>query len=87
MEIDPTDPNRLDGDGQACEDFDYVDGSVDDGPDDHQYDTDGKEVSVIVETIPDKKVLVDTGGPGLVTIGALVGLGFVGFGVYLLRRT
>jgi hypothetical protein len=44
-------------------------------------------VTVIVETILDKKVLVDTGGAGLVTIGVFVALGFVGFGVYLLRRT
>jgi micrococcal nuclease len=89
LERDPTDPNNLDADddGQSCEDFDYAGGSVDDGPDDHQYNTDGKEVTVIVETIPDKKVLVDTGGPGLVTIGALVAFGLVGFGVYLLRRT
>ena len=76
-----------DGDGQACEHFDYAGGSVDDGPDDHQYNTAGKEVTVIVETIPDKRVLVDTGGPGFVTIGVFVALGFMGLGVYLLRRT
>ena len=89
LESDTTDAHRLDadGDGQACEDFDYAGGSVDDGPDDHQYNTAGKEVTVIVETIPDKRVLVDTGGPGLVTIGVFVALGFMGLGVYLLRRT
>ncbi len=52
-----------------------------------RYDADGKEVTVIVETIPDKKVLVDTGGPSLVTIGVFVALGLMGFGIYLLRRT
>ena len=58
LERDPTDPHRLDADSdrQACEDFGYVGGSPDDGPDDHQYNTDGKEVTVIVETIPDKKL-------------------------------
>jgi hypothetical protein len=88
LEIDPTDPNRLDGDGQACEDFDYVDGSVDDGPDDHQYNTDGKEVTVIVETIPDKKVLVDTGGPSAATtLGMFLAVGLIGAGIALLRKT
>ena len=44
-------------------------------------------MTVIVETIPDKKVLVDTGGPGLPMIGgALLALGLVGFGVVLLCR-
>ncbi len=88
LERDPTDPHRLDADedGQACEDFDYAGGSVDDDPDDHQYNTDGKEVTVIVETIPDKKVLVDTGGSALVTIGVFVALGFMGLGINLLRR-
>ena len=60
---------------------------MDDGPDDHQYNAGGKEVTVIIDTIPDKKVLVDTGGLGLVTVGMFVALGFVGLGVYLLRRT
>jgi micrococcal nuclease len=89
LERDSTDPDNLDADddGQACEDFDYTGGSVVDGPDDHQYNTDGKEVTVIVETIPDKKVLVDTGGPGLIMVGVFVALGLMGFGVYLLRRT
>jgi micrococcal nuclease len=89
LERDPTDPNNLDGDsdGQACEDFDYGSGSSDDGPDGHQYNTDDKEVTVIVETIPDKEVLVDTGGAGLATIGAFVALGLLGLGVYFLRRT
>jgi hypothetical protein len=89
LERDPTDPNNLgaDNDGQACEDFDYGGGSSDDGSDGHQYNADDKEVTVIVETIPDKKVLVDNGGPGLITIGVFVALGLMGFGVYLLRRT
>ena len=42
-------------------------------------------MTVIIETIPDQKILVDKGGPGLVTIGVFVALGFVGLGVYLLR--
>jgi hypothetical protein len=45
-------------------------------------------VTVIVGTIPDKEILVDTGGPGLPMIGgALIALGLVGLGVGLLRRT
>jgi hypothetical protein len=44
-------------------------------------------VTVIIETIPDQKILVDTGGPALVTIGAVVALGLVSLGIYLLRRT
>ncbi len=89
LERDPTDPQRLDADGvgQACEDFDYAGGPVDNGPDNHQYNADGKEVTVIIDTIPDKKVLVDTGGPGLITIGVFVALGFVGLGIFLLHRT
>ena len=42
---------------------------------------------MIVKTIPDKKILVDTGGPSLAMIGLLVlALGFVGLGIFLLRR-
>jgi hypothetical protein len=53
-----------------------------------QYNTDGKEVTVIVNTIPDKRILVDTGGPSLPMIGGLVlTLGLVGLGTLLLRRT
>lgn len=55
--------------------------------DDAQYRAEGKEITVLVETIPDKKILVDTGGPSLVMIGLLVlALGFVGLGILLLRR-
>ena len=87
MQRESTDPHGLDGDAQACEDFDYSGASGSNGLDDHQYNTGDQEVTVIVDTIPDKKVLVDTGGPGLVTIGVFVALGFVGLGIYLLRRT
>jgi hypothetical protein len=53
-----------------------------------QYNADGKEVTVIVDTIPDKKILVDTGGPTLPMIGGLIlALGLVGLGTLLLRRT
>jgi hypothetical protein len=53
-----------------------------------QYNADGKEVTVIIETIPDKKILVDTGGPTLPMIGGLIlALGLVGLGTLLLRRT
>jgi hypothetical protein len=52
-----------------------------------QYRAEDKEITVIVETIPDKKILVDTGGPSLAMIGLLVlALGFVGLGIFLLRR-
>jgi hypothetical protein len=45
-------------------------------------------VTVIIDTIPDKKVLVDTGGPTLPMIGGLIlALGLVGLGTFLLRRT
>jgi hypothetical protein len=54
--------------------------------DDAQYRAQDKEITVIVETIPDKKVLVDTGGPSLAMIGLLVlAVGFVGLGIFLLR--
>ena len=60
--------------------------STDGGPDDAQYGN--GEVTVIVETIPDKKILVDTGGPTLPMIGGLfLALGLVGLGTFLLRRT
>ena len=63
------------------------DGGNDGGPDDAQYGED-REVTVIVETIPDKKILVDTGGPTLPMIGGLfLAIGLVGLGIFLLRRT
>jgi hypothetical protein len=63
-------------------------GGTDGGPDDAQYNADGKEVTVIVETIPEKKILVDTGGPTLPMIGGVIlAVGLVGFGIFLLRRT
>jgi hypothetical protein len=46
-----------DNDGQACEEF-----FVSESPSDHQY---GEE-EVIVETIPKKKKLADTGGSALI---------------------
>ncbi len=55
---------------------------------DAQYAADGKEVTVIMDTIPDKKVLVDTGGPGLAMVGGVIlAIGLVGLGIFLLRRT
>ena len=55
-------------------------------PDDAQYAAGGKEVTVIVETIPDK-VLVDTGGPSISMIGVLLlSAGLVGLGILVLRR-
>ena len=55
--------------------------------DDAQYGAEDKEAAVIVETIPDKKTLVDTGGPNLATIGVLlVSVGLVGLGILVLRR-
>jgi hypothetical protein len=55
---------------------------------DHQYNAGGKEVTVIVETIPDQKVLVDTGGPSAATVlGMFLAVGFIGTGIVLLRRT
>jgi hypothetical protein len=43
---------------------------------------------VIKDTIPDKKILVDTGGPTLPMIGGVIlAAGLVGLGIYLLRRT
>ncbi len=58
------------------------------GADDAQYGAAGKEVTVIIGTIPDKRILVDTGGPSLPMIGGVVlAVGLVGLGVVLLRRT
>jgi hypothetical protein len=43
---------------------------------------------VIIETIPDKKLLVDPGGPSLPMVGGLfLAFGLVGLGLVLLRRT
>ena len=43
---------------------------------------------VIKGTIPDKKILIDTGGPGLPMIGGVIlAIGLVGLGIFLLRRT
>jgi hypothetical protein len=89
LERDPTDPHNLDADddGVACEELANGGGASLGGADDAQYRTEGKEVTVIIETIPDQKKLVDTGGPGLSMIGVFVALGLMSFGVYLLRRT
>ena len=91
LERDPADPNNLDADddGVACEELANGDGGASlGGADDAQYRTDGKKVTVIVETIPHKKILVDTGGASLPTIGGiLVALGLVSLGIVLLRRT
>jgi len=63
-----------------------TDSGTDGGPDDAQYGN--REVTVIVETIPDKKILVDTGGPILPIIGGVIlAIGLVGLGIFLLRRT
>ena len=44
-------------------------------------------MTVIVETIPNKKILVDTGGPSLPMIGGVfLALGLVGLGLRILRR-
>ena len=85
----PQIPHNLDADddGVACEELADGGGAPLGGADDAQYSTEDREVTVIVETIPDKRVLVDTGGSGLITIGMLVTLGLMGFGVHLLRRT
>ncbi len=43
---------------------------------------------VIKDTIPHKKILVDTGGPILPIIGGVIlAIGLVGLGIFLLRRT
>jgi hypothetical protein len=55
---------------------------------DAQYAADGKEVTVIIETIPDKGKLVDTGGPSLPMVGGVIlAVGLVGLGIFSLRRT
>ena len=55
-------------------------------PDDAQYAAGGKEVTVIVDTIPDK-ILADTGGPSISMIGVLLlSAGLVGLGILVLRR-
>ena len=84
LERDPADANNLDADddGVACEEL-ANGGAPLGGADDAQYRTDAKEVTVIIETIPDQKKLADTGGPELSTIGVFVALGLRGLGVYL----
>ena len=53
-----------------------------------QYDAGGKEVTVIIETIPDKKILIDTGGTSLPMLGgAILAVGLVSLGIFLLQRT
>ena len=43
---------------------------------------------VIKDTIPNKTILIDTGGPSLPMIGgAILAIGLVGLGIFLLRRT
>jgi hypothetical protein len=43
---------------------------------------------VIKDTIPNKKILIDTGGASLPMIGGVIlAMGLVGLGVFLLRRT
>jgi len=49
-----------------------------------QYGAQDKEITVLVETIPDKKVLVDTGGPPVGML--LLAAAFVGLGILVLRR-
>jgi hypothetical protein len=52
-----------------------------------QYGAEDKEAPVIAETIPEKKILVDTGGPNVAMIGVLlVSVGLVGLGILVLRR-
>ena len=49
---------------------------------------DGIPDDVIKESIPDNKVLVDTGGPGVPLLGgSLVAMGLLSLGIALLRRT
>ena len=56
LEWDPTDPHKLDADddGVACEEVADDGGAPLGDADDAQYRTEDKEVTVIVETIPDK---------------------------------
>jgi hypothetical protein len=65
LEWDPTDPHNLDADddGVACEEVADDGGAPLRGADDAQYRTEDKEVTVIVESIPDKNILVDAGTP------------------------
>ena len=50
---------------------------------DNQYADD-----VIKGTIPDKKILIDTGGPDLPMVGGVIlAVGLVSLGIFLLRRT
>ncbi len=84
LERDPADANNLDADddGVACEE------PTNANPAETQYDAGGKEVTVIIDTIPDKRILVDTGGPMLPMIGGVIlALGLVSLGIFLLRRT
>jgi len=69
---DTSDPNGLDADndGEACEEFDYA--GEGDGPDDVQYGAENEKAAVIVDTIPEQKILVNTGGPPLVLFGVLL---------------
>ncbi len=55
--------------GIVCGDSGGTEGNNNANAADAQYAADGKEVTVIIDTIPDKKVLVDTGGLGLPIIG------------------
>jgi hypothetical protein len=71
----------------ACEELANGGGTSLAGAIDAQYNTDDMEVTVIIDTIPNRKKLADTGGSGLITIGVFVTLGLIGFGVYSLRRT
>jgi hypothetical protein len=79
------------GTGTGQQPTDGIDGTAGDNnanAAETQYKADGKEVTVIVETIPDKGKLVDTGGPSLAVIGGVIlAIGLVGLGIFLLRRT
>jgi hypothetical protein len=75
LDRDSSDPSNLDADddGEACEEFDYAvsGGSSDNdrGAANRQYGRD----EVIVETVPEKKRLSDTGGaPLILPAGALL---------------
>ncbi len=83
FEADRSDPNGLDADsdGIACEAFEddagegggFAGVGDDAGPDEAQYGAGDEKVAVIVDTIPDKKVLVNTGGfPLLLGAGVLL---------------
>jgi hypothetical protein len=89
LDRDPSDPSNLDADddGQACEEFDYAVGAGssdnDRGAADRQYGRD----RVVVESIPGKKRLSDTGGaPLILSAGAmLLGAGLL-LGRSVIRR-